>query len=219
MSFLTYLSSSCYGFLGGSEWDIVWCLAVGGGQPATKWEEKISRISLLHTQLQHNPMLRCAHTHASPPCCLPQDAVNRQGMHHSQLHLHHAWASAGTLLGDFFYRVQRHPSTDLICTSMTCWLQGAPRHEWILAVPLACSSMCVPVSRETLGKPRMATRWSPGAVLLGPASGKAWAGEPPTHGLTPDYTVSAADRALAFVAMDPCFEEQGWECFSRGFPA
>lgn len=80
-------------------------------------------------------------------------------MHHNQLHLHHTWASAGTLLGDSFYRIQRHPSTDLAYTSHDLLIAGrldlgllqrAPRHVWTLA----CSPgllLHVSLSRETLG--------------------------------------------------------------------
>lgn len=161
----------------------------------------------------------------SPFHRLPQDAVNCQGMHHSQFHLHHAWGSAGTVLGDSFYRVQRHPSTDLVYTLHDLLIAGREDLGLLQRAPrqvctLSCSSallLHVGASVTVKGDLRQ-TKSGYRALELRCCSpwscqwkGKARAGEPPTHGLRPDCTASVADTALAFMAMDPYFEEQGQE--------
>lgn len=164
-------------------------------------------------------------TYVHPSCnscthhATPQDAVNCQGTHHNQLHLHHARASTGTLLGAAFCRVRRHHLLTFFRPHTTSSLQGGQtwgccrEHQGMSGLRPAPLTMCTSVTvkgdlRHTkrgyrAPEPRSCCPWSC------QRRGQAWGGEPPTPGLRPDCTASVADRALAFMAMDPHFEEQG----------
>lgn len=127
------------------------------------------------------------------------------------------------MLGDSFYRVQRHPSTDLVYTLHDLLIAGREPLGLLQRTPrqvctLACSSallLHVGASVTVKGDLRQ-TKSGYRALELRCCSpwscqwkGKARAGEPPAHGLRPDCTASVADTVLAFMAMDPYFEEQG----------